>query len=285
MALKCLKCILSQPSVHGEYLINCQNCLKAHLISNISELPTSHVTLRLIEKLAETSEYSSLSDLKAILKEYSSDLSAQIRIEKFEVYKFYDNVINDIDIRAEELLQSVHLSRDQLQNQIKVYQNEALKFFNDTNVDSSTANANNNMVLKMLDVKNKLTFLSSNTVDVDKETLDSIVKDSNILQQYLFDLHDKWWYFTEYPHKFDQSLLGKNLNCDFDQNFIKIKHLAEFLADPVRSTRIHLAVEFAQETIQQIILPLEKIIKVYFTTFKGLQIETFDTATGALIKK
>ena len=103
--------------------------------------------------------------------------------------------------------------------------------------------------------------------------------DLNKLQQNLADLENQSWYFKENSNKLDKHFLGSLLNSKIDRNYRTIKNLTQLLEDSESNTnvkKVSLDLDLAIKSLKQEILPLEKIIKINFTTFKGLNFETFD---------
>lgn len=116
--LTCLKCLENMPHGINRYLIKCKTCSKDHIFSNLTDLQTSDIALHLSNK----NESSSLVN-------FSENLKDSLRNDNYEIHKHFDNVINDIDIKAETLIQFIHSSREQLQEQIKVHQKKCIAIF------------------------------------------------------------------------------------------------------------------------------------------------------------
>ena len=105
-------------SIQIVYLINRIHCSKNHIISNIEDLTTSLITLHLLSQ----------QDKILNLQEFSEKLHEYIRTENYDIYKHYENLIFDVDIKAENLIQFFHVSRDKLRKQAKDYFENPRKF-------------------------------------------------------------------------------------------------------------------------------------------------------------
>ena len=61
------------------------------------------------------------------MSDFSEKFKEKIRIEYFEIHKHYDQIIGDIDIRAESLIEFIHKSREDIQKKVKDFRDESLK--------------------------------------------------------------------------------------------------------------------------------------------------------------
>ena len=288
-ALVCLKCLLKESSIiNGEYLVNCKKCYQIHFITNIADLPNSQITLfinesneengKLENKTIENLEISS-NKTKFGLKTFAQLYCQSIREGKYEVYKHYDHVLGDIDIRAEQLVTSIVKSSDKLWSQIKAHNDESNKFFNESDIVTDNENMSDILATKRRILSwNKESF--SHSID-----FNSVLLDSNKLQQHLNGLKQDLCYFKESSIRLDKYFLGSILNRSFDQNFRKITLLTQFLEESSKnSNKVNLSIDLTQSILKHEILPLEKVIlRINFTNFRGLNFESFDSSSGQLI--
>jgi hypothetical protein len=266
LALICFKC-LSEPtigSIEKERLVDCKNCSRIHLIPNINDLPTSRITLFLNEFSEDFSLGNAESNLeiKTKLKSFSEIFYQLIREENFDIYKRYDNVICDIDVKSEQLISFIVKSCDTLKSQIKSNHDESLKFLCQMQNPTDAKDNSDNLAVK-------LKCLSiDQSLAIDDEHLVSIVKDANKLQQQCFELERNLKYFEESSINLEKNFLGCILNSLLDRNYTKIKNLSSILEN---SEKVSLDLEMAQNLLRQEILVIDKIIKINFTTFKVMQ--------------
>jgi hypothetical protein len=260
-----------QPSSNGEFTLKC-NCRSNHKLSSQDELPTSEIALNVLKQAEHGKQ-------ELDFKPYLDELEQKMRIEKFEIYKHYDNVINDIDIRAESLINFIHKSREILQNQVKARRDESLAFFE--NKDSlSSADDKPEVARAKLNFQRLTKGLASDAVSA--HDLNGIVANSDKLQLFMHELKKNCWYFAENTMKLDNSLLGYNLNHNLDKSFYKFRNLKTLIS---QSSPINLLTQFQHSILRQEVLPLskERIVKIYFTTNRTLHFEVFDSS-GNLIK-
>ncbi len=267
LGLICFKC-LSEPTAGGiekERLVDCKNCSRIHLIPNFNDLPTSRITLFLNEFSEEISlgNVESNLEIKSRLKSFSEIFHQLIREENFEIYKHYDNVICDIDVKSEQLISFIVKSCDALKNQIKSNHDESLKFLCQTQNPTDDKDNSDNLAVKL-----KCLSLDQSVIN-DNEHLVSIVKDANKLQHQCFELERNLNYFVESSINLEKNFLGCILNSLLDRNYTKIKNLHSILEN---SEKVSLDLEMAQNLLRQEILVIDKIIKINFTTFKVRQI-------------
>jgi hypothetical protein len=205
--------------------------------------------------------------------DFSRKFTETNRIENYEIYKHYDNIIGDIDIRAESLIQFVNQSRDDLQQKVKALRQEELSIFNDSE-------SQNQEIQAIKTIKAKLQNLSDSSLKPQDQDLKTLLNESNQFQHFIFELKRNLWYFCENSSKMDNSLLGRMLNGKFDTTFNKLKRLSSLLAedgDKTMSTnKVCLASDFAQSILRQEVLTLDRIVKIYFTTYRTLHFEMFD---------
>ena len=285
LGLKCLKCLKKELFMRKDFLMNCAHCSKSHFIQNVDDLPTSQIVLHLISGAQPESKILPLTSEETssdpILKDFSAELSDTLSRDNFEIYKHYDNIINDIDIRAEQFIQFIHLSRRDLQDKVKALRDETLTLFSAT---ASPAKETNPHTKDMLAIKEKLLNLDDDTQVKNPPELSQLVAESNKLQRHIYDMKKKLWYFSENTIKLENSLLGQTLNSTFDQNYLKIRKLEDILADKnTLAHKVTLSDSYTQSVLRHEVLALNRIVKVYFTTFRVLMFETFDLQ-GKLLK-
>ena len=282
LTLKCLRCLSSDGgklSFDEERVIDCKNCSRIHLISNINDLPTSEITLFLnecsVQELVSTNlESNPIS--KSKLKSFSESFFQLIREENFKFFKHYDNAIADIDVRTEQLISFVVESGEKLKDKIKSSYEESLNFLS-CNTQNFIDDQKNSDIINV-----KLNCLSLDTISINEnEDLITVLANANKLQQHLFYLEKSLCYFMKNSIDFDKNFLGCILNSLNDQNYLRIKKLSTILDN---SQKVTLDLEHAQNLLRHEILPIERIIKINFTTYKGLLVEAFDRLTGKIIK-
>ena len=292
LALKCLRCLKKDLNLSNkdEYIIHCIECSATHLVPSVVDLPTSEIVLHLVKTTNETQlenkrgggsgeeeedrESLLLPKKRQKLADFSRMFSEGLRRERFEIYKHYDHAIGDIDIRAEGLIQFVNQSRGDLQKRIKSFRDESLSVFSDekrapNETDEVTATS------EIKKIKEELSNLSDDRIETDAD-LQVVVHESNKFQQYVHQLKKNLWYFTENSMKLESSLLGHTLNGKFDRNFMKIRNLTSLLTNSNSLNKISLASDFAQSVLRQEVLALNRVVKIYFTTYRTLHFEVFD---------
>jgi hypothetical protein len=263
--LSCLKCLTETTSIQNEHLVDCKNCSKAHLIANLNDLPTSNV-LSFFSR-----------DNVIFLKEFQDNLHTYLQSENYEIYKHYDNVICDIDIRAETLIQFIHSSRDSLRQKVRDQQRKMLCLLDEdpvaldddiTTIDKETR--------KMISIKEKLLNLGCNKV-TNIEELQLIIQEANQLEYYMHTMNKNMLYFSESSIQFEKSLLGQNLNSRFDKNLAKIKGLKEVFANLSDANKVDLSIKFEGMALRKKIFPLvSKYVASFFTCKRTIVLESFD---------
>ena len=282
LALKCLSCLNTagkESSIDGVRAVECKKCSTFHLISNIYDLPTSEITLffnSLNLQQISLENRDSNSIIKTNLQKFSGNFLQSICEKKFEIFKHYDNTISDIDVRTEEIISCSVKSCEKLKNQIKSCHEDVLDFLSCKKANS-IHNQNNS---ELLNIKFKCLSLNQSVIN-DKDYVTTSITDANKLQLHLFDLEKRLCYYIGGSIDPDKYFLGCVLNSGNDRNYVKIKELSTFLEN---SEKVSLDLEQAQNLLRQEILPIEKIIKINFTTFKGLIVEAFDRKSGKLLK-
>jgi hypothetical protein len=295
LGLKCLKCLKKDINLNikDEYFINCTTCSSTHLVSSVIDLPTSDIIVHLLsvknelqqennqEINEENLELDDERESKRIKGQQLSDFSEKFkeknRIEYFEIHKHYDQIIGDIDIRAESLIEFIHKSREDIQKKVKDFRDESLKIFVEQAPQSTIKEEDISIkeTKEMKAIKEKLSRLDDAVVK-SPEDLKLILKESNKFQQYLYQLKKNLWYFTENSMKLENSLLGHTLNGKFDRNFLKIRNLTSLLSNSNSLNKICLASDFSQSVLRQEVLTLNRVVKIYFSTYRTLHVEAFD---------
>jgi hypothetical protein len=282
LSLKCLNCLKTAgkvSSIDEVRAVVCNKCSNFHLISNIYDLPTSEITLffnslNLQQTFLENPDSNAI--IKASLREFSGNFLQSICGKNFEIFKHYDNTISDIDIRTEEIISCIVRSCEKIKNQIKSYYEDVLVFLS-CKKSNFIDNQNNS---ELLNIKFKCLSLDQSDIN-DKDYIITSITEANKLQLHLFDLEKRLCYFIGSSIDPDKYFLGCVLNSRNDRNYVKIKELSTILEN---SEKVSLDLEQAQNLLRQEILPIEKIIKINFTTFKGLIVEAFDRKSGKLLK-
>ena len=285
LAIRCLRCLKNEQYSQEEYLIKCTNCLKVHFIRNVNSLPTSDIVLHLIKSSTDQNhehitagaqsglnprlEYFESDKLK--LKEFVENLKENMRDESFEIYSHYANIINDIDIRAEQLLQFVHLSRENLQNKVKDIRDNSLAIFNEDKSIKEHDKETKNIVA----LKDEIFSIDERKVK-NPEDLNRFINFSNKLQQFINIMKKNLWYFSENPIKFEDSVLGQILSVKFDRNFITIKNLSTILSDKKSVNKVNLDQQFNRLIVRQEVLVLNQIVKIYLSETSSLHLQVFD---------
>ena len=164
---------------------------------------------------------------------------------RFEIHEHYDIVLNNIDIRAENLIMSINQSLDVLQNQI---------------------------------IEDRKSYLAN----FKEDDLNNIITCSEERDLFLNKLKENCLYFAENTIELDKSLLGYNLHHNYDSSFKKFLDLKNLIT---KSSPINMLSQCALSTYREEVLPLskERIVKIYFATNHILYFELFDS-TGNLIK-
>ena len=92
------------------------------------------------------------------------------------------------------------------------------------------------------------------------------------------EMKKKAWYFVENTTLVDKSLLGYNLNNNFDKNYLKVKNINFLLANELKQVKICLKPKFAEEKLRTYIVPISRrlILNCYFTISKHIFMEIFD---------
>ena len=255
LAVKCLACLKKMPNIQNEYLIDCKVCSKPHIISDLTTLTTSDIALHLVEKPKK-------QDITTSVLEFAENMPQLIRGESYEVYKHYDNIICDIDIKGETLVQLVHSCRQQLQNRVKEYRDQTLAFFNSDNGSRDEISA----------IKDKFIDYSQKNALINENDCADVITSANKLQLHLSELKKNLWYFSESNVKFENSFLGHNLNAAFDQIYHKIRNL-----DINTAEKVVLSIQFNDLSLRQEIFLLgDKIVKMFFTTNQSIHFESYD---------
>jgi len=263
LGLSCLKCLQTFPRIQNESLVNCINCSRPHFIANINDLPTSNITLDLVTN----------ADKKTELKEFQERLKFYLNSEHYEIYKHYDDVICDIDIKAETLIQFIHETTFLLQHKVRDHQRKTLSLYMDGPIRDDELDEETR---KMLDVKDKLFKLAENKVKNFAE-LQLIIQQANQFQNYMHELEKNVFYFSESSKRIETSLLGLNLNSLFDQNFSKISNLNEIFKNLSDSKKVQLNLKFDDMALRKEVFALnDKYIVFYFTCKRTIIIESFD---------
>jgi hypothetical protein len=266
IGVSCLKCLKNMPCIKNEYLIDCVHCSKTHLIANIHDLPTSEITLHLASQNKSPN-----------LKEFSEDLEYYLRSENYDIYKHYDDVICDIDIKAETLIQFIQASRDQLQAKAKKNLENTLAILD---IESKADESMDTETQQIINIKNKLI----NFDETKPSDIELIINESHRLQNYLKDLNKNLYHFSENSTNIDNSLLGHNLNSRFDANYKKIVKLDELFKTADDASKIKLGCLFNELSTRKEIFSFEnKYVKMYFTCKRTILFEEFDLC-GKLIK-
>ncbi len=104
--LVCSQCLETRPKTIGIFSIKCGTCGLLHGLKSLADLPTSQlVTSVWVES---DSEAVGQPSKRAKLEHFLADVGQYVRSERFEINKHYDSVVNDIDIRAESLINYIH---------------------------------------------------------------------------------------------------------------------------------------------------------------------------------
>lgn len=293
LGLKCLKCLKKDINLNikDEYVIKCTTCSKTHLVSSVIELPTSDMIVHLINmksdiqqrikrELEEDEETLDIGDeddsfqgdKKQKLNEFSEKFREKIRLENFEIHKHYDNIIGDVDIRAESLIQFINQSRENIQNKVKSFRAESLKVFTEQ-IEDAIESDEDKETIEMKAIKEKLAILKD---DKNIGDLKVVLKESNKFQLYIHNLKANLWYFSENSMKLENSLLGHTLRPTFDRNFLKIRNLNVLLSNSSSLNKVCLASDFSQSVLRQEVLTLNRVVKIYFSTYRTLHCNPFN---------
>jgi hypothetical protein len=263
--LSCLKCLTETTCVKNEHIIDCKNCSKVHLITNLNDLPTNNI-------LSISSR-----DNVSFLKDFQDNLNTYLQSENYQIYKHYDNVICDIDIKAETLIQFIHSSREKLQQNVRDQQRKMLCLLGEDPIKFDDDSTNKDIkTRKMIIIKEKLLNLGCNKV-TNIEELQLIIQEANQLEYYMHNMNKNMLYFSESSIQFEKSLLGQNLNSLFDKNLAKIKGLKECFANLSDVNKVNLSIKFEDLALRRKIFPLVKIYVLQILTCKRtIVLESFD---------
>jgi hypothetical protein len=292
LGLKCLKCLKNDVDIKLEdkYIINCKTCHKAHLVSSVIDLPTSEVIIHLIKrqnKPEQVIKHELNSKSIGINEEsFSEEFKQKIRIEYYGIYKHYDNIIGDIDIRAESLIHFINKSRQEIQNKVEIYRDESLKVLTEEKYEPSVKEREISCTItnEMKVIKEKLCKLDEAFIKKPKE-FELVLKESIKFQQFMHDLKANLWYFSENSMKLESPLLGIIINGTIDRSFLKIRNLTHVLSKSSNLNKVSLSSDIPQNLIlRQKIHTIGQIVKIYFCTDNSLHFETFDRQ-GNLTKK
>ena len=269
LGISCLKCLQTMPTYSNECLVNCSHCSQVHIVSsNLKDLPTSEITLHMI-----SNENKPVVNVKT----FSQDLNYYLKSENYDIYKHYDYVICDIDIKAEMLIQSIHASRERLQAKAKQHLDATLTILDsDSKIDENM----DTDVKEIICIKNRLINLGETNV----KELDSIISDSHRLENYLNDLKKNAQYFSENSSKLEHtSLLGHIVNPLFDANYKKILSLNEMFKNVDENDKVKLEWKYRELSTRKEVFPLKnKYVKMYFTCKRTILLEAFDLS-GKLV--
>lgn len=291
--LLCKLCLDSNQKELGYFLVKCFTCSKIHEMANLTDLPTSHLISKVLLSREADDEENSTEDDKGdlILRKnkrikldsHLNELDSYLRVEKFEINKHYDSVINDIDIRAESLINYIHKYRETLQEKVNYERKRTIQ-----QIEPSDDQKEESTNSKFLKLKNNVESHKekSDETKYTNESFNSMASDMHELQSFIFNIKKSCWYFVDSPLKLDKSLLGHNLNINMDRNYFKIKNLSDLLQDESSYKKITFKSEFEQPSLRHKIIPLskDKIIKIYFTAKRSLCLQLFN-ADGELIKE
>jgi hypothetical protein len=287
--LLCKQCLDSNEKELGYYLVKCCACAKTHEMANLTDLPTSMLISNVLlsqeieEDISEDDSTNVLRKNKRIkLDSHLNELDTYLRVEKFEINKHYDSVINDIDIRAESLINYIHKYRETLQEKVNYERKRTIEQIDCSDEKQEPTNS------KFLQLKNNVESHKEKS-DETKYTIESfhsLASDMHKLQSFIFNVKKSCWYFVDSHLKLDKSLLGHNLNVNLDRNYFKIKNLNDLLQDEFSYKKITFKSEFEQPSLRHKIIPLgkDKIIKIYFTAKRSLCLQLFNSE-GELIKE
>ncbi len=112
----------------------------------------------------------------------------------------------------------------------------------------------------------------------DANELTKLIKEFNKSQRSVEEMKKKAWYFVENTTLVDKSLLGYNLNNNFDKNYLKVKNINFLLANELKQVKISLKPKFAEEKLRTYIVPISRklILSCYFSISKHIFMELFD---------
>lgn len=269
-SLSCLKCLNTFPCIQNETLVNCRSCSKTHFITNVNDLPTNEIKLDILPSVNKKND----------LEEFQEELKTYLRSENYEIYKHYDDVIYEIDIKAETLIQFIKKNCEMLQKQVIDHQNKAMYLFKDEPLQDEKIDTE---TLKMLSIKDRLIKLGEKKPENIAE-LQLIIQEANCMQRYIEELNKNIIYFSESSTKFEKSILGFNLNSLFDRNFLKIANLKQNFENISNSRKVHFETKCDDSALRKEVFALENnYIVFYFTCKRTIVLESFDFQ-GKLIK-
>lgn len=163
----CSSCLNKKCEIFlGEFLFKCTNCKKELKIANIDELPTSKLTLHLINQS---------NVVKTNLKQFNLNTKSEI----YKLNKHYDNIINSVDIRTESLINFLCTSREVLIKQINEFRKQSI-----SNYDSLDTSQVMKLKLSLEDDLNKL----ENDTEIDKHQVLDLLHCYDKLERFKYEI-------------------------------------------------------------------------------------------------
>jgi hypothetical protein len=99
----CLSCLEENKNQSSEYVISCNSCKKNHYLLNLNTVLSSKIINHFLEKSNQSTN--SINDDNQMLKSFSESLAQRINTQICETSKHYETTLNDIENRAEKLIE------------------------------------------------------------------------------------------------------------------------------------------------------------------------------------
>ena len=249
--LICRNCLNISTKFLREIKVKCSICYQKHILTHIDDLPTSNIIKDFLE--IESNDIR-IKDTTFLNQNIIKFLEYGIRRNRLDINEHYDSVINDIDIRAENVIKLIHLYRQSLQLEIKRDRENSLQ---------------------SLDIFESLKMRMTN--DFDKN---AIINDYNKIQSTIYLIKKNFTYFLDNSIKLDKSLLGYNLGITTHKNILKIQNINNILANEINFKKITLSTIINKYSKYDKIIPLSpnKIIKLFYdSTYRSFYLELFDS--------
>lgn len=186
-------------------------------------------------------------------------LTQLFRKELQDVNKHYDLVENDIDIHVETMIQTINKYRQTLIDDLQARRKQSVEQIE----------------------------LLRNEIKENEEQAEKIYKETEYIKQ-------SCWYFVPSPEPFELKDIGYTLNNFVDRTFLKMKNLKEKLHNNYsniadnsdRYPLVNLEEVGGGVSLRQNTIPLSasRTVSVDLTTSQNLNLHTFDSSTGRIIK-
>lgn len=258
MCLSCLKA--SSKKIMSAYKLECSVCKEEHNISDIDDVPTCNSVLFLLQHQSGQTE-------PELINETLQQVNKDLKFARYQIHTHYDDAINDVDLRAETLINSIHMARMHLQSKLNEDRKRSVQDFDD---QVKKLNETNFGALSLKQAFNTFSMHESLLANV-TQSMSYFSENSSQLAQLYPNLDQEGIH---------NNVLGHVLSKNSDNNYVKVKNLNAILTDETRHVRVKLDIkEKANNEILRLnVIPLSRnqILVCYFTHKRSLFFEMYD---------